>query len=349
MIKVTTTKTITCKDCGSEAVVKFGKYKSNQLYYCKVCKRKFKADDTIFHMKVSGEYVSSALNMYYSGMSFNDIRNHLKQEYDYYPSKSVIYGWVNKYTDLATKQFKDSHPQVGNNWVADETMLDVDGQHKVWFYDIIDEDTRYLLASRVAISRTTHEAEMLMKEASERAGKNPKTVVTDQNFSYLDGIEKAYGLETKHIQSKPFTKDSTSNFIERFHGTLKDRTKVIRSFKDMETLKQFTDGWLIYYNYFKPHTSLNGNTPAEQAGIKYKIKDWADLSRIPVPKHIHLESHLTPKVKVPKVHVKLDNAFKRHQKHKPERQIATGIFVSKTGMLSSHSFKGSKRIKGRII
>jgi transposase-like protein len=123
---VVTTKRITCKNCGSEAVVKFGTYKGTQRYFCKVCKRKFKADADIFHMKVPAEYVSSALSMYYSGMSINDIRNHLKQEHNYYPSKSIIFGWVNKYTDLASKQFKDYHPKVGDVWIADETMLDVD-------------------------------------------------------------------------------------------------------------------------------------------------------------------------------------------------------------------------------
>ncbi len=68
-IEITTTKTITCKNCGSPAVVKFGKYKNTQRYYCKSCGRKFKADAGAFHGKVPAEYVSSALSMYYTGMS----------------------------------------------------------------------------------------------------------------------------------------------------------------------------------------------------------------------------------------------------------------------------------------
>ncbi|MBI4188492.1 MAG: DDE-type integrase/transposase/recombinase, partial [Chloroflexi bacterium] len=285
-IEETTTKTITCKNCGSDAVVKFGSYKGVPRYFCKSCQRKFKAEG-VFHMKVPAEYVSSALSMYYTGMSINEIRSHLKQEHDYYPSKSVVFGWVEKYTDLASKQFKDYHPQVGDVWVADETMLDVDGQHKLWFYDIIDIKTRYLLASRVAISRTTNDAKTLMRDAAKRAGKTPKQVITDQNYSYLDGIEKAFGADTEHVQGSPFrvksSGESTSQ-IERFHGTLKDRTKVIRSFRDFETLKQFTDGWLIYYNYFKPHESLEGKTPAEEANVEYNVKNWADLARVPVSK-----------------------------------------------------------------
>jgi len=198
MIEKKTVEVITCKDCGSTAIVKYGTYKGNQRYYCKDCKRKFKDDDTQFHEKKPSQYISSAVNMYYTGMSLNDIRNHLKQEYGYYPSKSILFKWVNKYTDLARNQFQDVHPQVGNVWISDETMLDVDGNHKIWFYDIIDRDTRFLLASRVTLSRTTKDAEMLMKDAEKCAGKKPKEVLTDHNYSYVNGIPEAFEGNTDH-------------------------------------------------------------------------------------------------------------------------------------------------------
>lgn len=209
-------------------------------------------------MKVPAEYVSRAVGEYYSGLSINDIRHLLKQEYGYYPSESVIFKWIDKLTNLASKHFNDYHPQVGDVWVADETMLDIDGQHKVWFYDIIDEQTRFLLASRVALTRTSNDARGVMQAAAKRAGKVPKQVITDKNYAYPDGIEMAFGSDTEHIQGSPFkSKQSGENTsrIERFFGTLKDRTKVIRSFKDIETLIQFANGWLVYYNYFKPHES----------------------------------------------------------------------------------------------
>jgi putative transposase len=288
--------------------------------------------------------------MYFRGMAVKDISEHLKQEHGYTPSKSVIYDWIDKYTDMARKQFKDIHPQVANVWIADETMLDVDGQHKVWFYDIIDRDTRFLLASRVALSRTTQDAEMLMKDAEKCAGKKPKEVLTDQNYSYLDGIEKAYGSESEHVIGNPFkhkeTGESTSE-IERFHGTLKDRTKVFRAFRDVETLIQFTDGWLVYYNYFKTHESLNGKTPAEEAHVKYAVHNWADLAKIPTPKHVEIHSHSRPKLDIPKTHVKLDNAFNRHRQPKPktEKKITSGIYASKSGMLARHHFRGSRRVE----
>ena len=170
---------VACKNCGSEATVKYGAYKGIQRYYCKVCKRKFKADTAPFHMKVSPEYISTTLSMYYSGSSISDIR-HLKQEYGYYPSKHIVFEWVDKFTSLAAKQFQDVHPKVGDTWIADETVLDLDKHTKVWFFDILDSDTRFLLGSRASLSHTTRDAQMLTDKAIKRAGKYSKVVITDK-------------------------------------------------------------------------------------------------------------------------------------------------------------------------
>ncbi len=291
---------ITCKNCGSEAVVKYGSYKGVQRYYCKACKRKFKGDDSLFHMKVSSDYISTALSMYYSGSSISDIRNHLKQEHGYYPSKHVVFEWVDKFTSLAAKQFRGVHPEVGDTWIADETVLELDKGIKVWFWDIIDSDTRFLLTSRASFTRGTRDAEALMQAAYKRAGRTPKTIITDKLRAYLDGIELTFGADTEHKQGSPFkvkaSGESTSQ-IERFHGTIKDRTKVMRAFRDMDTLIQFMNGYLTYYNYFKPNEALNGETPAEAAKVDYQIKNWKDLSQLPVSKRAEIQSHrhISPK------------------------------------------------------
>jgi len=87
---------ITCKNCGSTAVVKFGKYKNTQQYYYKDCKRKFKNDSCEFHKKVPTNYVMLALEMHDAGNSINTIRNFLKLMHGYYPSKSTVWNWITK-------------------------------------------------------------------------------------------------------------------------------------------------------------------------------------------------------------------------------------------------------------
>lgn len=86
-------------------------------------------------------------------------------------------------------------------WVADETVLDIDGKN-VWFWDIIDIKTRFLLASHMSKTRIILDARKLMRSASHRAGKTPKVILTDKLNAYLDGIELEFGADTKHIRSK---------------------------------------------------------------------------------------------------------------------------------------------------
>jgi len=271
-----------CKFCQSTNTRKYGFVEGVQTYFCNNCKRKFKADDRLFRMKTPYYQVASALDDYYKGKSINDIRDSLNAHYQNCPSSKSVYAWIQKYTDDVSKRFRDYHPEVGNVWIADETVLEIDGKN-VWMYDIIDEKTRFLLATRITTARTTQDAQMLMEQAEKRAGKRPKQVITDKQRSYLDGIELAYGADTEHIQSSPFSKDADTQLVERFHGTLKERTKVMRGLKSIDTANQFIDGYIAYYNYMRPHETLDGKTPAEEAKIDYPYKTWADVIRFAHP------------------------------------------------------------------
>jgi putative transposase len=227
-------------------------------------------------MKTDANEVSSALNMYYEGMSISAIQRHLKQEHNHAPSTATIYEWIQKFTQYAIDSIKDYHPQVGDVWIADETVLNIDGSD-LWLWDIIDDKTRYLLATRVSRKRTTADAQALIDRAIKTAGKSPKLVVTDALSSYMDVF---YGKKAEHRQGGIARggEDSTQK-IERLHGTFKQRTKVMRGLKNFETALDFTDGWLVHYNYIRPHESLQNKTPAETAGIEYPYHNWADIIR----------------------------------------------------------------------
>jgi transposase-like protein len=116
-----------------------------------------------------------------------------------------------------------------------------------------------------------------MERAAKRANIIPKVVITDKLAAYLDGVELAFGADTKHITAKRLTSKPGTQLIERFHGTLKDRTKVMRSLWRKGTAKIVMDGWLVHYNFFRPHKALSGKTPAEAAGIDISYKSWKDI------------------------------------------------------------------------
>jgi len=304
-----------CKYCQSENIIKYGKYGDTQLYYCKDCGSKFKGDDTLFHMKTPANQVSSALNMYYEGMSIKAIARNLKQEHGNMPSTATIYEWIQKYTQYAIDSIKGYQPKnIGDTWIADETVIEIDGNN-VWLWDIIDADTRFLLATRISRSRTTQDAQMLYDRAVKMAGKEPDKVITDKLASYLD---VRYGKDTEHIQSKPFAIEDNTQMIERFHSTLKTRTKVMRGLKNIESAHDFIAGWLVHYNYIRPHTALDDRTPAEVAGIDYPYKNWADITRHKPSKPVIVEHQPRGTMKLP--HIQVGRPRKRVRKSKRSRQ-----------------------------
>jgi len=153
-----------CKYCGSPSIVKYGTFNGIQRYWCNDCKRKFADNRALPKMKTDTRIISAALSCYFGGMPLDAVQRHLHQQFGIYYSEMGIYNWVKRFSKEAVEQTKDFKPVVGDTWIADETMLKVGGK-KVWFFDVIDEETRYLLASRLAKSRTIKEAALVMHEA----------------------------------------------------------------------------------------------------------------------------------------------------------------------------------------
>ncbi len=238
-------------------------------------------DVRIPKMKTPARRIASALGMYYGGMSLDGIEQQFKQDYDTEMSESNYWNWVKRFTKEAMRQAKEFKPVVGDTWVADETYMKL-GTKTVYFWDIIDADSRYLLASHVSTSRGGLAAEKLMRLAQERAGKTPKYVVTDKLKSYIVGIEEAYGADSKHIQGGPFKfleSGQSTALIERFHNTLEQRTHVFRKYKDLDDIRLLTDGWLINYNFFKQHEGVGNIPPAQAMNKVVPFKDWNDVVR----------------------------------------------------------------------
>lgn len=269
---------IKCPRCGSDDVDKYGVREGVQEYICLKCHRKFHAGDTPFGMRTPIEQIGASLNMYYTGSSLTDIANHLSQTYNNPVSRTAIYAWLIKYSEKAIEILEPLKPKVSDVWIADETAIKFEDR-LYWIWDIIDRDTRFLLATLLSPNRGTAQAKHLMELASTRAGKIPRKVITDKLKAYIDGIELVFGSETKHVQSTPFAESDSTNIIERFQGTIKERTKVVWGFKSPQTARLVLSGFWIHYNFFRPHLSLNNRTPSEVAGIKAPVKNWIELVR----------------------------------------------------------------------
>jgi putative transposase len=319
-----------CKYCGASDVVRYGTEKGTQYWLCNKCGHKFADNRASPEMKTPPQQIASAVNMYYEGMSLNAIRRHLDQQYKNCPSNSTVYEWIDRYTSEAVKKTREYKPKVGDVWVADETVLKIGGKN-YWFWDLIDVKTRFLLATHMSSTRTTQHAKALVEKASMRAGKIPKVIITDKLYAYLDGIELAFGADTKHITSKGFSVQPNTNLIERFHGTLKDRTKVMRGLKKPETALSIMDGWLVHYNFFRPHEALGYRTPAERANIQLPFKNWADVIGVPKVAVIRKTKPLLiydyPRIsyKVPRITPRLPHKEGKPEYPEPEKLLYLGL------------------------
>jgi hypothetical protein len=268
-----TSKLLLCKYCGEKAVVKYGKYKNQQRYFCKLCKRKYKSPDYLFHMKMPLIIVSNVLDKFYRGLTIFEIIKCLKEDCRYTPSRSLIHRWINKYTIAAEQYFMGQHPVCGDTWLINETPVTVGGRHNVYLCDIIDESTQYLLVSYV-FDGNKDEVQKAIKKAIHCAGKAPKVI---RACKYCDNIRKFY--KACKVNKILFQKNiyPSVNLEDRFTITFNGNTQLGRPFMTLRTLDIYNRGWSIYYNYFKPNPLLNRHTPAEISLVYNGISSWHDL------------------------------------------------------------------------
>jgi len=276
---------VKCKYCSGNNMKRYGHYNGEQLWWCDDCKRKQSSKDTLFKMRYPSNQIATALRLYYEGLSLDAIQEEFQHQFGSHVATSTVYEWIQEFTNEAISKANEFDPIIGDKWIADETAIVVRGKlqkgkrpdRHYWLFDIIDSQTRFLLATHITATRSISDVQMVMNQAAKRAGKLPSEIVTDKMPSYPDGINYAFHGQAKHIQSGPFDESDNTNLIERFHGTLKDRVKVLRGFKSIDTAKQLLDGWLVYYNFLRPHESLDRKSPAEHMNIKVPFTSWLDV------------------------------------------------------------------------
>ena len=100
-------------------------------------------------------------------------------------------------------------------------------------------------------------------------------------LSYPYAIDKVFGKEQRHTQSEGIYERKNNNLSERLQGTFRARTKVMRGLHSRESGQRFLDGWVIDYNFFRPHLALKGKTPADAAGLDVPIRTWAEVAALP--------------------------------------------------------------------
>jgi len=173
------------------------------------------------------------------------------------------------------KRMKIDHPN--HVWCADITYIPV--QHGfLYLVAIMDWATRHVLAWRLSNTMDASFCVEALNEALSKYGK-PEIFNTDQGsqFTSFDftGVLKAAEI-TISMDGRGRCMDNI--FIERLWRSLKYEAVYLHELTDCFKAERVIGEWIDFYNTDRPHSALDGQTPAEACGIGRPM-DMMDKAR----------------------------------------------------------------------
>ncbi len=162
---------------------------------------------------------------------------------------------------------------VDSTQAGDETYIKVKGKHFYTFF-FITPTRRKISSYHIDDTRDTLPATIAMNEAIRTTTKDQKlTLITDGNPSYPSGIhflnesrdtnkishKKVIGLQNLDSESTEFR--PFKQLIERLNRTYKFHTQAANGFNSKNGVIALTTLFVTYYNFFRPHASINYESP----------------------------------------------------------------------------------------
>ncbi len=267
-----------CEQCNSHNVVKNGKRKNKSgtinRYLCKECGHRFTDNQGFQKKRAEPEKIALALDLYYRGLSVRKVAEHFKQVHNLDVSHMTVYRWIEQYSRLASEWMNSQQVHTGERWHIDETIVKVNGEHR-YLWNVLDNETRFLLATHVSKNRSLLNTRMPIKKAKKVTSDRPKEVFTDGMMAYPSAVVKELGKRgvkghrgfwSPHVRVPSIRAKESNNIIERLHGSEKERIKVMRGFDQDNGCATLSEGFRVHYNLIRDHQTL-GITPGEKAGL----------------------------------------------------------------------------------
>ena len=293
-------KNVTCPKCNSKNVKKNAKRKTKhrgeiQRYKCKNCSYRFTLDDGFYRMRNHEKKITLCMDLYYNGMSFRKIQEHLKAFYPKNCHFSTAYRWIIKYSMMIGQLTDNLQIKSGIELQSDEMEYHrrvskyQKGREQNWFVDVMDTTTRFMVSSGFMRSRTIDSMVKVLKRGKFATGEQVKVITTDGLRGYPKMLKKSFGLKTHWNHKSPIIHNvviaSERGFnhpIERLHNSIRERTKVMRGFHGcMESASAIMKGYEIYYNFIRKHQGI-GCCPYELAIPELELgkNRWLDLIKV---------------------------------------------------------------------
>jgi transposase-like protein len=219
------------------------------------------------------------MQLYFTGESFRNVMRFLELR-GVKVSHVAVYKWIRKYVTLMQSYVeKIKLPSLGESWRTDELYVKFKGNMK-YMYAIMDDETRYWIAQQVAGTKYTADIRPLFRKAKEIAGKRPTVLISDgaPNYksAFMDEFATLKHPKSRHIQHIRLQGDRNNNKMERLNGEVRDREKVMRGLKIVNT--SVLPGYQLYHNFLRPHEGIGDKTPAEKCGVRIEGQNkWVSL------------------------------------------------------------------------
>ena len=281
-----------CPSCKSEKLQRYGmrnnKSGSKQRHRCLDCGATFVLDPAK-GIKGNARIVCLVLDMYYKGNSLRDIQDTLYKNFGLRLHHETVRRWINRFMAKINDYTANLKPQTSERIHIDEQAVKVKGVNE-WCWNVLDNKTRFLLANQITKKRFIEDARSIIQKAKPYLSQKPTEIATDKGQFYKKAIRKEFmqGWHKIHSLNAPdetllhATSKMDNQIIERYHGTFRERDKVIRGQKNEKGAERYIENWKTYYNYIKPHMTFNGLTPSQVAGISIgnERNRWLSLIKL---------------------------------------------------------------------
>ena len=176
-----------------------------------------------------------------------------------------IYALKGKSDGIAYRRYEKKRPNA--QWHIDlkQTSL-VDGT-KVYICIVIDDYSRYALATVVGLEKTTEWTAGVTQQTVQKAG-TPDQIVTDNGREFISVWEERptkFGKlldewDIEHVTTMPYYPQCNGK-AEAFIRTLNRELLKRHTFESIEALQTALNEYLIYYNHYRLHSSLGWQAP----------------------------------------------------------------------------------------
>ena len=224
-------------------------------------------------MRYPVHLIITALSMFYLGKnSFRNIALILRVAFNIKVSHTTISNWCKNFAPLFNNYSLQLIPGLNfdsDEWHTDETVVKINGvKHYIWF--IIDSETRFILGYHLSPHRDSPQAFSLMNSVKS-LGK-PGSIVSDRYSAYKVPVKSIFD-DTNHIRVESFNDDISNNIIESFHHQFKAWYRTKQGFNSFTSANNLISMFVFFFNFVRPHSSLDGLTPAQVAGLKLSPRE----------------------------------------------------------------------------